>query len=112
MRHLGTVIAFDSTLGLGSIQAGHGNEEIDFERGAVMWRRSIDPGPGQLLSYEVKIRDGRRRAVNLRNDFATTAKGLGRDASLQDRPARKTYRAVAVDNLRSMRPGFVERDAR
>lgn len=61
MRHLGTVMSFDSKLGLGSIQTGHGNEEIDFERGAVMWRRSIDPAPGQVLSYEVKISDGRLR---------------------------------------------------
>ena len=70
-------MSFDSKLGLGSIQTGLGNEEIDFERGAVMWRRSIDPAPGQVLSYEVKISDGRLRAVNLRNDLATTPKERG-----------------------------------
>jgi hypothetical protein len=40
-----------------------------------MWRRSIDPAPGQLLSYEVKMTDGRRRAMNLRNNFATEGPG-------------------------------------
>jgi len=45
MRYFGTVKAFDETRGHGSIQPEHGHEEIGFERGAVMWRRSADPTP-------------------------------------------------------------------
>lgn len=37
-----------------------------------MWRRSVDPTPGQRLSYEVGIRNGRTRAVNLRNILPDT----------------------------------------
>ena len=72
MRYFGTVKSFDETRGHGSIQPELGDEEIGFERGAVMWRRSIDPAPGQRLSYEVGIRDGRTRAVNLRINLHET----------------------------------------
>jgi cold shock CspA family protein len=65
MRYFGTVKSFDETRGHGSIQPEHRHEEIGFERGAVMWRRSVDPTPGQRLSYEVGMRDGRKRALNL-----------------------------------------------
>lgn len=72
MRYFGTVKSFDETRGHGSIRADHRHEEIGFERGAVMWRRSVDPTPGQRLSYEVGIRNGRTRAVNLRNILPDT----------------------------------------
>jgi hypothetical protein len=49
MRYFGTVKSFDETRGHGSIRPGHGRHEIGFERGA-MWRRSVDPTPGQELS--------------------------------------------------------------
>lgn len=39
-----------------------------------MWRRSADPTPGQRLSYEIEIRDGRKRALNLRTIFLETPK--------------------------------------
>lgn len=70
MRYFGTVKSFDDTRGRGSIQSERGHEEIGFERGAVLWRRSADPRPGQRLSYEVGIRDGRTLAVNLRTTLA------------------------------------------
>ena len=71
MRYFGTVKSFDETRGHGSIQPEHGHEEIGFERGAVMWRRSADPTPGQQFSYEVEIGEGRERAFNLRTITAS-----------------------------------------
>jgi cold shock CspA family protein len=67
MRYFGTVNSFDGTRGHGSIQPERSREEIGFEKGPVIWRRSVDPTPGQRLSYEVAIRDGRMRAVRVRN---------------------------------------------
>jgi len=72
MRYFGTVKSFDETRGHGFIRPEHMHEEIGFERGAVMWRRSADPTLGQRLSYEVEIRDGRKRALNLRPIFPET----------------------------------------
>jgi len=72
MRYFGTVKSFDETRGRGSIQPEQGHEEIGFEKGAVIWRRSVDPTPGQRLSYEVRIRDGVTRAVNLRTNLGET----------------------------------------
>jgi cold shock CspA family protein len=72
MRYFGTVKSFDETRGHGSISPEHGDHEIGFERGAVMWRRSVDPTPGQRLSYEVGIRNGSTRAVNLRTNLGET----------------------------------------
>jgi len=69
MRYFGTVKSFDETRGQGSIRGDHRHEEIGFERGAAMWHRSADPTPGQRLSYEVEIRNGRKRALNLRTIF-------------------------------------------
>lgn len=69
MRYFGTVKSFDETRGRGSIESGRGHEEIGFEKGAVIWRRSVDPIVGQLLSYEVGIREGHARAVKLRTIF-------------------------------------------
>jgi cold shock CspA family protein len=69
MRYFGTVKSFDETLGHGSISPEQGRHEIGFERGPVMWRRCVDPTPGQRLSYEVRIRDGRTCAVNLRTNL-------------------------------------------
>jgi cold shock CspA family protein len=72
MRYFGMVKSFDETRGHGSIRPEHRDEEIGFERGAVMWGRSVDPKPGQRLSYEVGIRDGCMRAVNLRTNLRET----------------------------------------
>jgi len=72
MRYFGTVKSFDETRGRGSIQPEQGHEEIGFEKGAVIWRRSVDPTPGQRLSYEVGIRDGHTSAVNLRTVLSET----------------------------------------
>jgi len=74
MRHFGTVKSFDETRGHGSIRPEHAHHEIGFERGAVMWRRSVDPTPGQRLSYEVGFRDGRTCAVNLRTNLRETGR--------------------------------------
>ena len=67
MRHFGTVKCFDATTGRGSIQPGRDGELIVFQKGAVLWHRSVDPASGQRLSYEVVIREGEARAVKLRN---------------------------------------------
>lgn len=67
MRHLGTVRSFDATTGNGSIEAGRDGELIGFQKGAVIWQRSVDPTSGQRLSYEVAIKEGEARAVKLRN---------------------------------------------
>jgi cold shock CspA family protein len=72
MRCFGTVKSFDERRGRGSIQPERGHEEIGFEKGAVIWHRSVDPTAGQRLSYEVGIRDGRTRAVNLRTILPET----------------------------------------
>jgi len=69
MRYFGTIKSFDETLGCGSIQPERGHDEIGFEKGAVIWRRSVDPTPGQRLSYKVEISAGRKRALNLRTIF-------------------------------------------
>ena len=66
MRYFGTVKSFDETRGRGSIEPERGHEEIGFEKGAVTWRRSVDPIVSQLLSNEVGIREGHARAVKLR----------------------------------------------
>lgn len=66
MRYFGTVKSFDERRGRGSIKPERGHEEIGFEKGAAIWRRSADPTLGQLLSYEIGIRDGEARAVKLR----------------------------------------------
>lgn len=70
MRHFGTVKSFDETQGHGSIQPDRSDEEIGFERRAVIWHRSVDPTHGQRLSFEVRIKDGRTRAVNLQMQIA------------------------------------------
>lgn len=67
MRYFGTVKSFDETRGHGSIQPDSCDEEIGFERGAVMWRRSVDPTLGQRLAYEVRTRDGQTHAVKLQS---------------------------------------------
>jgi cold shock CspA family protein len=67
MRHLGTVKSFDATTGHGSIQPVRDGELIGFQKGAVLWHRSVDPISGQRLSYEVAITEGEARAVKLRN---------------------------------------------
>jgi cold shock CspA family protein len=72
MRCFGTVKSFDERRGSGSIEPERGHEDIGFEKGAVIWRRSVDPTPGQRLSYEVEIADGRTRAVNLRTNLRDT----------------------------------------
>lgn len=70
MRYFGTVKSFDERRGRGSIQPDRSDEEIGFERRAVIWHRSVDPTDGQRLSFEVSVRDGRTRAVNLEMQIA------------------------------------------
>lgn len=70
MRYFGTVKSFDERRGRGSIQPDRSDEEIGFERRAVIWHRSVDPTDGQRLSFEVCVRDGRTRAVNLEMQIA------------------------------------------
>jgi len=65
MRHFGTVKSFDATTGHGSIQRGR-EGLIGFQKGAVIWHRSVDPISGQRFSYEVTISEGEARAVKLR----------------------------------------------
>jgi len=69
MRHFGTVKSFDATTGHGSIQRGREGQLIGFQKGAVIWHRSVDPISGQRFSYEVIISEGEARAVKLRKAF-------------------------------------------
>jgi cold shock CspA family protein len=66
MRLFGTIKSFNPSDGHGSIQPENGAKEIRFSRGAVLWRRSMDPSIAQRLLYEVDSASGQLRAVNLR----------------------------------------------
>jgi cold shock CspA family protein len=50
MRCFGTVKSFDERRGSGSIEPERGHEDIGFEKGAVIWRRSVDPTPGSAAA--------------------------------------------------------------
>lgn len=67
MRHFGTVKSFDATTGHGSICPSRAGGLIGFQKGTALWQRSVDPVPGQRLSYELALKDGGARAVKLRN---------------------------------------------
>jgi hypothetical protein len=66
MRLFRTVKSSNPSDGHGSIQSENGTMEIRFSRGAVLWRRSMDPSIAQHLTYEVDCTSGQLRAVNLR----------------------------------------------
>jgi cold shock CspA family protein len=94
MTYFGTVKTFDETRGHGSIGPEYGHHVIGFERGAFIWRRSVDQTPGQRLSYEVEIRDGRARAVKLRTGLRET-----RTQKTSMRPVHIMLGAVAAISL-------------
>jgi cold shock CspA family protein len=66
VRHFGTVKSFNTTTGRGSICPSRAGGLIGFQKGAALWQRSVDPVPGQRLSYELALKNRGARAVKLR----------------------------------------------
>jgi len=65
MKYFGTVKAFDADKGLGSIKPETSGDDLDFERGAILWDAAKAPTVGQRVSYDKGTRDTKPCAVNL-----------------------------------------------
>ena len=65
MKYFGTVKAFDSELGLGSLKPETGGDELRFERSAISWDAPKELTIGQRLSYDKGTLDSQPCAVNL-----------------------------------------------
>jgi cold shock protein len=65
MKYFGTVKAFDTDLGLGSIKPETGGDELRFERSAISWDAPKAPTVGQRLSYDRGTLDNQPCALNL-----------------------------------------------
>ena len=67
MKYFGTVKAFDSILGHGSIKQEAGGADLNFERSALGWdSKATPPTEGQRLSYDVGTNTDRQPvALNL-----------------------------------------------
>jgi cold shock protein len=65
MKYFGTVKAFDTDNGLGSIKPETSGDDLNFERGAILWDATRSPTVGQRVSYDLGNKDGKRCALNL-----------------------------------------------
>jgi cold shock protein len=68
MRLFGTVNAFDTDKGYGSIKPEAGGVDLGFERSAISWdAKETPPKAGQRLSYDAGTStDNKPCAVNLK----------------------------------------------
>lgn len=65
MKFFGTVKAFDTDKGIGSLKPETGGDDLYFERSAFNWEAPKVPTVGQRLSYDKGMLKDQPCAVNL-----------------------------------------------
>ena len=65
MKYFGTVKAYDSAKGIGSLKPETGGDDLYFERSAISWDAPKNLNVGERLSYDKGMVESQQCAVNL-----------------------------------------------
>ena len=65
MKYFGTVKAYDSAKGIGSLKPETGGDDLHFERSAISWDAPKNLNVGERLSYDKGMVESQPCAVNL-----------------------------------------------